>query len=224
MAVTPVRSQTHQSFSNQHSPLIDSKLSCEIYGCIEAVVVGIGNPPKTWGNIAIPSFRTKDILFSLPTLRHSNSLGDLGVDEDSDPDTEYLLPTAVPTQRSNSFSCYGLGIIDPAMYRSASMELEDASSYPEGHLGRIWFSVRYEPSTEKLLVSLLKAKNLPSRTVGTVNSCDPFVRLHLLPDERRYLQSKMKKKTCNPFFDETFIFQVRTRWWFTFLQGCFLGP
>lgn len=33
-------------------------------------------------------------------------------------------------------------------------------------------------------------------------------RLHLIPDERRYLQSKQKKKTCNPYFDETFVFQV----------------
>lgn len=29
-----------------------------------------------------------------------------------------------------------------------------------------------------------------------------------MPDERRYLQSKQKKKTCNPYFDETLVFQV----------------
>lgn len=29
-----------------------------------------------------------------------------------------------------------------------------------------------------------------------------------MPDERRYLQTKFKKKTCNPVFDETYIFQV----------------
>lgn len=31
-----------------------------------------------------------------------------------------------------------------------------------------------------------------------------------MPDERRYLQSKQKKKTCNPYFDETLVFQVGT--------------
>ena len=31
-----------------------------------------------------------------------------------------------------------------------------------------------------------------------------------MPDERRYLQSKFKKKTCNPKFEESFVFQVRT--------------
>ncbi|CAG2060580.1 unnamed protein product [Timema podura] len=106
-----------------------------------------------------------------------------------------------------SAGCYGLGVIDPTLYRG-TLDLEEDLQFPEGHLGRLWFSVRFEPATEKLLVSLLKAKNLPSRTVGTVNSCDPFVRLHLIPDERRrYLQSRQKKKTCNPYFDETFVFQ-----------------
>ncbi|CAH1399074.1 unnamed protein product [Nezara viridula] len=34
------------------------------------------------------------------------------------------------------------------------------------------------------------------------------VALHLIPNERRTQQSRQKKKTCNPFFDETFVFQV----------------
>lgn len=178
----------------------------------KAVISDISGPsivvyPSNQG--ASPQFLTKDILFSLPPLRHSNSLGDLlGDENDSDVDTDSLVPSRANSQRSNSFSCYGLGIIDPAMYRSCSMDLEEELQFPEGHLGRLWFSVRYEAATEKLLVSILKAKNLPSRTVGTVNTCDPFVRLHLIPDERRYLQSKLKKKTCNPFFDEKFVFQV----------------
>lgn len=157
-----------------------------------------------------PQFLTKEIHFSLPPLR-STSLGDLNEPDhdDSDLDTDSLLIPTVHNQRSNSFSCYGLGVIEPALYRS-TLDLDEIQ-WPEGHIGRIWFSLRYEPSTEKLLVSLLKAKNLPSRTVGTVNSCDPFVRLHLMPDERRYLQSKQKKKTCNPYFDETLVFQVSAK-------------
>nr|CAD7427693.1 unnamed protein product [Timema monikensis] len=170
--------------------------------------------PSNQGNG--PQFLTKEIRFSLPTLRHAESLSDLipaANDLESDLDTDSLVPVAssAHAQRSNSFSCYGLGVIDPALYRG-TLDLEEDLQFPEGHLGRLWFSVRFEPATEKLLVSLLKAKNLPSRTVGTVNSCDPFVRLHLIPDERRrYLQSRQKKKTCNPYFDETFVFQVPTK-------------
>ncbi|GLV35098.1 Synaptotagmin 7 [Carabus blaptoides fortunei] len=159
----------------------------------------------------IPQFLSKEIHFSLPPLR-SSSLSDLVNGEQEDSDIEISESLLIPTahnKRSNSFSCYGLGVIEPALYKS-TLELDDFQ-WPEGHLGRIWFSLRYEPSTEKLLVSLLKAKNLPSRTVGTVNSCDPFVRLHLLPDERRHLQSRQKKKTCNPYFDETLVFQVSAK-------------
>lgn len=36
-----------------------------------------------------------------------------------------------------------------------------------------------------------------------------FCRIYLMPDERRYLQTKYKKKTCNPVFDETYVFQVK---------------
>nr|CAD7257552.1 unnamed protein product [Timema shepardi] len=225
--------------------------------------------PSNQGNG--PQFLTKEIRFSLPILRHAESLSDLipaANDLESDLDTDSLVPVAssAHAQRSNSFSCYGLGVIDPALYRG-TLDLEEDLQFPEGHLGRLWFSVRFEPATEKLLVSLLKAKNLPSRTVGTVNSCDPFVSssgwvwgstrniaslfqpssalqvspasvvqlanalvvlsstaedgeievrfsvgLHLIPDERRrYLQSRQKKKTCNPYFDETFVFQVPTK-------------
>ncbi|KAH9504050.1 Synaptotagmin-15 [Bulinus truncatus] len=32
-----------------------------------------------------------------------------------------------------------------------------------------------------------------------------------MPDERRYLQSKMRKKTCHPKFEETYVFQVSHR-------------
>ncbi|XP_060523098.1 LOW QUALITY PROTEIN: synaptotagmin-15-like [Cylas formicarius] len=168
--------------------------------------------PSTHGG-SVPQFLTKEIHFSLPPLR-SNSLGDLECQQDhpydSDVDTDALLiPGQVHNHRSNSFSCYGLGVIEPALYRS-TLDLDEIQ-WPDGHIGRIWFSLRYEPSTEKLLVSLLKAKNLPSRTMGSVNNCDPFVRLHLMPDERRYLQSKQKKKTCNPYFDETLVFQVSAK-------------
>jgi len=51
---------------------------------------------------------TKEIRFSLPTLRHASSLGDLlpgDNDADSDHDTDSLVPASVAhTQRSHSFS------------------------------------------------------------------------------------------------------------------------
>ncbi|XP_054713832.1 synaptotagmin-15-like [Uloborus diversus] len=107
-----------------------------------------------------------------------------------------------------------LGGLNPELYRSVpdvSGSEKDEEEYPEGHQGRLWFCLEYESTLERLIVRVLKARNLPSRVYGQPNCCDPFVRIYLMPDERRYLQSKPKKKTCNPTFDETFLFQLPSR-------------
>ncbi|XP_033742643.1 synaptotagmin-15-like isoform X1 [Pecten maximus] len=104
---------------------------------------------------------------------------------------------------------YALGSIDPSLYKI--VDEDDDYEIPPEHIGRVWFAVEYERETEKLLVTLIKSKNLPTRQYGNNSSCDPFVRIYLMPDERRYLQSKFKKKTCNPKFEESYVFQVSTR-------------
>jgi len=47
-------------------------------------------------------------------------------------------------------------------------------------LGSVRFGVAYERDTERLTVTLVRARNLPSRNPGTANACDPFVRLTIL--------------------------------------------
>ena len=69
---------------------------------------------------------------------------------------------------------YSLGSIDPALYK-VSDEDDDYDFGPQ-HIGRIWFAVEYERETEKLLVTVIKARNLPNRSLGNANGCDPFVR------------------------------------------------
>ncbi|XP_023226941.1 synaptotagmin-15-like, partial [Centruroides sculpturatus] len=104
-----------------------------------------------------------------------------------------------------------LGGLNPELYKVGLEEPEEEIYFPDGNKGRIWFGVEYDASSERLVVHLIKVKNLPSRVCGSINCCDPFVRISLMPDERRYLQSKQKKKTCNPRFEETFIFQIPVR-------------
>uniref|UniRef100_T1KC97 C2 domain-containing protein n=2 Tax=Tetranychus urticae TaxID=32264 RepID=T1KC97_TETUR len=101
-----------------------------------------------------------------------------------------------------------LGGLNPDLYRIGGLDPDEDDDFPDNHRGRIWFKVHYEEKNEQLSVNLLKIKNLPSRVKGSINCSDPFVRIFLLPDGRRYVQSKVKKKTCNPRFDETFVFQV----------------
>uniref|UniRef100_A0A2K6A630 C2 domain-containing protein n=1 Tax=Mandrillus leucophaeus TaxID=9568 RepID=A0A2K6A630_MANLE len=105
-----------------------------------------------------------------------------------------------------------VGAINPELYKFPEDKSE--TDFPAGCLGRLWFSVEYEQEAERLLVGLIKARHLqaPSET------CSPLVKLYLLPDERRFLQSKTKRKTSNPQFDEHFIFQPPSE--FGDLQFC----
>ena len=69
---------------------------------------------------------------------------------------------------------YALGSIDPSLYKI--VDEEEEYEIPPDHRGRLWFAVEYERETEKLLVTLIKAKNLPKRSFSNTNACDPFVR------------------------------------------------
>lgn len=114
------------------------------------------------------------------------------------------LPLAWQTTRPCVVGNTGVvGTVNPELYKF--LEDKSETDFPDGCLGRLWFSVEYQREAERLLVGLLKAQRLqaPSET------CSPLVKLHLLPDERRFLQSKPRRKTSNPQFDEHFIFQVR---------------
>lgn len=70
-----------------------------------------------------------------------------------------------------------MGSIDPSLYKI--VDEDDDYEIPMDHIGRVWFAVEYERETEKLLVTLMKAKNLPTRQYGNNSSCDPFIRLEL---------------------------------------------
>lgn len=69
-----------------------------------------------------------------------------------------------------------LGGLNPELYRMAEVLPEEEVDFPEGNVGRVWLGVAYDSSTERMTISLIKVKNLPSRVYGCVNYCDPFVR------------------------------------------------
>ncbi|XP_055938515.1 synaptotagmin-15-like [Argiope bruennichi] len=84
---------------------------------------------------------------------------------------------------------------------------EEESHNPPCLHGRLWFSLLYNSEDNRLEVTLIKAKYLPGR--GLVNAPrDPFVKVFLLPDEENFHQSKIRKRTLTPKFNETFEFKV----------------
>ena len=96
----------------------------------------------------------------------------------------------------------------PAPPEEHVADSDEGEIYPIEHLGRIWFNLEYDSSAESLAVALVKARNLSCRDKA-VKTCDPFVKLHILcPDEKYSAQSKCKRKTCRPKFDEMFYFNL----------------
>uniref|UniRef100_A0A914W4E4 C2 domain-containing protein n=2 Tax=Plectus sambesii TaxID=2011161 RepID=A0A914W4E4_9BILA len=153
---------------------------------------GRSSPPS--GSMSLkrvpPSFpltRTLDVHFEIPTSASHPYLS-----------RSFYLP-AKPTASS-------LGSLNPDLYNNP--EEGDISEYPDGHIGRIWFTVEHDRETEKLLVTISKIRNLPSRDPLTPNVCDAFVRMFVLPDERRHQDTKVRRKSCHPNFGEQFSFDV----------------
>ena len=108
-----------------------------------------------------------------------------------------------------------VGLLKPELYNtSEDQDMDMYDDLPPSNIGRIWFSLEYDPQSEKLIVIVDRIRNLQGRqqrsslSLSSNSSCDPFIRLYLLPDVKRYLQSKMKRKTTNPVFKETFMFTM----------------
>ncbi|XP_052263097.1 synaptotagmin-15-like isoform X4 [Dreissena polymorpha] len=75
--------------------------------------------------------------------------------------------------------------------------------------GRVWFTALHDQAANRLIVTLIKVKELRGRAEEEP-SRDPFVRVFLLPEEQTYHTTRIHKKTLNPIFNETFAFNVDT--------------
>ncbi|GAU97449.1 hypothetical protein RvY_08738 [Ramazzottius varieornatus] len=173
-----------------------STMSTSLKGSLEFSSNLLTNPLRTLGFSAGSSAST-------PDTPHSHLVG---IPPFVVPTRDHCLRHSSPAVRQK-LKLKDYGSIDPALYQS--LDGDETSSFPEDHLGRIWLRLSFERECEKLVVTLVKGKNLPCRP--DKSPCDPFVRVCLLPDERRTLQSKVKRKTVNPRFDEPFVFPVTAK-------------
>uniref|UniRef100_A0A673HD98 Synaptotagmin-6-like n=1 Tax=Sinocyclocheilus rhinocerous TaxID=307959 RepID=A0A673HD98_9TELE len=100
-----------------------------------------------------------------------------------------------------------LGRIQPELYKQSTIEAEGPSKNGTTKTcGKINFSLKYDYEGELLLVTILKALDLPAKDL--CGSSDPYVKIYLLPDRKRKFQTRVHRKTLNPTFDETFQFPV----------------
>ncbi|ETE69023.1 Synaptotagmin-15 [Ophiophagus hannah] len=162
--------------------------------------------PEVAQSTSVPpqNARAKSVPFIVPPKFHRQGWTDMVNGEQIQEESElYVTPDSGPRSSFHSLAgAYLVGTINPELYRFPEDKSE--TDFPEGNIGRLWFSVEYEKESERLLVSLIKARKLQPPS----GSCNPLVKIYLLPDERRYLQSKTKRKNLNPQFDEDFVFQI----------------
>lgn len=85
-------------------------------------------------------------------------------------------------------------------------ELAAAKAAAE-YLGKLQYEIKYDFNTQTLIVKVIQAVDLPAMDMGVVS--DPYVKIYLLPDTKgqKKFETKVHRKTLNPFFNQTFEFK-----------------
>ncbi|XP_054745458.1 synaptotagmin-7-like [Anastrepha obliqua] len=79
------------------------------------------------------------------------------------------------------------------------------NSEPSENVGQIHFSLEYDYQNTTLILKVLQGKELPAKDLS--GTSDPYARVTLLPDKKHRLETKIKRRTLNPRWNETFYFE-----------------
>ncbi|KAL3048259.1 synaptotagmin-10 [Trematomus bernacchii] len=109
----------------------------------------------------------------------------------------------VPLRQSSTVS---IGRIKPELYKQKSVDSEDGPKEPVETCGKLSFSLRYDYEEQSLVVTILKALELPAKDF--TGTSDPYVKIYLLPERKKKFQTRVHRKNLNPTFDESFCFPV----------------
>jgi len=87
------------------------------------------------------------------------------------------------------------------------MEEEPIKGPKKEYLGKLQYELKYDFNTQTLSVTVCQAMELPAMDMGGVS--DPYVKVFLVPETKgiKKFETKVHRKTLNPFFNETFYFK-----------------
>ena len=88
--------------------------------------------------------------------------------------------------------------------RMLSEDLTDPELAEDPKLGKLHFRLKYNYEKHALSVTIEKATELAVKDGS--NHCDPYVKLHLLPEKQHKVKTRVLMKTRNPVYDEEFTF------------------
>ncbi|XP_041445870.1 synaptotagmin-7 isoform X2 [Xenopus laevis] len=79
-----------------------------------------------------------------------------------------------------------------------------------GSRGELLLSLCFNPSTNSIIVNIIKARNLKAMDIG--GTSDPYVKVWLMHKDKRVEKKKtvVMKRCLNPIFNESFIFDIPT--------------
>ncbi|XP_076312554.1 synaptotagmin-7-like isoform X2 [Tachypleus tridentatus] len=93
----------------------------------------------------------------------------------------------------------------PSAEQEEAADIASAMNEPEEPAGYIQFSLEYNFPNSTLILKILQARHLPAKDI--IGTSDPYVRVFLLPDKKHKLETKVKHRTLNPRWNETFYFE-----------------
>ncbi|EDV90915.1 synaptotagmin-7 [Drosophila grimshawi] len=116
--------------------------------------------------------------------------------------------TSTPIKPSSAAA--GVGANDGTSKDSANKSISMTDMYldsndPSENVGQIHFSLEYDFQNTTLILKVLQGKELPAKDLS--GTSDPYVRVTLLPDKKHRLETKIKRRTLNPRWNETFYFE-----------------
>ncbi|XP_017062644.1 synaptotagmin-7 isoform X1 [Drosophila eugracilis] len=113
-----------------------------------------------------------------------------------------------PSKAQNVSSAGNAGDGTPKDSANKSISMTDMyldTTDPSENVGQIHFSLEYDFQNTTLILKVLQGKELPAKDLS--GTSDPYVRVTLLPDKKHRLETKIKRRTLNPRWNETFYFE-----------------